>query len=225
MKLKAAAQRARWRKLNGDLFTFFGYFVAVIGQVGRVDFKIQTAGLCFPHVESGAEVGGEMLVQSWAAFNDGSAAVAQSGTDPGTSPAIAIEEIRRSGMRLVKSRLDALARIERFVAGETAAYRTIKVSAGHGILQPRAYAQPFQAADIEDHISAAGTRRVEVDGKKKPGDADFLVLKAVVPAVRVCVHFKSNLGMKFLLHADFKIVLRIGANVAHTLVRISGIVA
>src|SRR5712672_837411 len=130
MKLKAAAQRARWRKLNGDLFTFFGYFVAVIGQVGRVDFKIKAAGLCFPHVESGAEVGGEMLVQPRAAFNDGSAAVAQSGTDPGASPAIAIEEIRRSGMRLVKGRLDALAWSERLVAGKAAAYWTIKECAG-----------------------------------------------------------------------------------------------
>src|SRR3954452_7619721 len=102
MKLKAPAQRARWRKLNRNLFAFLGYFVAVVGQVRRVQFQVKPAGFGLPHVESGAQIGGEMLVQPWAVFNDGPAAVAQSGANPGTSPAVAIKKIGRAGMRLIK---------------------------------------------------------------------------------------------------------------------------
>ena len=39
----------------------------------------------------------------------------------------------------------------------------------------------------------------------------------------VSVHLKGNLGMQFLLHANFKIVLRIGANVAHTLAGVAAL--
>ena len=52
-----------------------------------------------------------------------------------------------------------------------------------------------------------------------------MVLKAVVAGVRVSIHFKRDLGMQVLLHADFKIILRVGANVAYALIGISGVVA
>src|SRR5438270_7316646 len=128
-------------------------------------------------------------------------------------------------MRLVKSRLNALAGVKRFVAGKAACDRTIKERAGQRVLHPGTYAQPFQAAHIQDDVSAAGAGRMKVNGQKQPGDADFMVLKTVMPGVRVRVHFKRHLRMKFLLYADFKIILRISPNVAYALVRISGIVA
>ena len=165
MKLKAATQRSRRCKLDRDLFAFLGDPVTVVGQVGGIQFHIKPARFCFPHVESGAKVRGEMLVQTGAVFHDSPAAITQSGSHPGASPAIAIKEIGGPGVRLIKSWLDALTRIERFVAGEAAAYRAIEVSAGNGILQPRAHAQLFQASHIQDHISAAGTRCAEVDGR------------------------------------------------------------
>src|SRR5579859_6128189 len=52
-----------------------------------------------------------------------------------------------------------------------------------------------------------------------------MVLKAVVAAVRVSIHFQRDLRMQFLLHADFKIILRVSANIAHALIGISGVVA
>src|SRR3954470_14420510 len=124
-----------------------------------------------------------MLVQPWAVFNDGPAAVAQSGANPGTSPAVAIKKIGRAGMRLIKGGLNALAGIKRFIAGKSAGYRPVKEGAGQRISHASAYAQAFQAAHIQDHISAAGARCVEVNGNKQPRDADFMVLKAVMPGV------------------------------------------
>ena len=52
-----------------------------------------------------------------------------------------------------------------------------------------------------------------------------MVLKAVMSGVSVGVHFKRHLRMKLLLYANFKIVLRISANVAYALSGISRVIA
>src|SRR5438270_6091776 len=166
VKLKAAAQRARGSKLNRNLFAFLGYFVAIVSQVGCVQLQVKAAGFSLPHVETCAHIGRNMLVQPGPIFHDSSAAIAQSGPDPGTSPAIAIEKIGGAGMCLIKSRLNTLPRIQRLVTGKAAGHRTIKERASKRVLHSGAYAQPYQAAHIQDDISSAGARCMEVNGKK-----------------------------------------------------------
>src|SRR5690348_6084152 len=102
-------------------------------------------------------------------------------------------------MRLIKSRLNALTRIKRLVAGKAAGDWTVKECASQRVLHSGAYAQPFQAAHIQDDISSAGACCMEINGKKQPGNADFMVLKTVVPSVRVGVNLKGHLRMQLLL--------------------------
>src|SRR5579859_5788319 len=166
VKLKAAAQRARRGKLHRNFFALFGDLVAVVSEVGGVQLQIEAAGFHVPHGEARRKIGCEMLIQTRAALHDCSAAVAQRGTDPGISPATAVEQIGGAGVGLVKGGLNTLAGIERLVAGEAACYRAIEKGARQCVLQARAYSQPLQIADVQDHVSSAGARGMEVDGKK-----------------------------------------------------------
>src|SRR5215467_14605170 len=115
MEFQAATERSRGGELHWNLFALLGDAVAIISDVGSIEFNIQPARLSLPHVESGSKVGGEVLIQARSMLNDGAAAVAQCGSHPRVSPAAAIEEIRGGSVRLVKGGLNALTRLERLV--------------------------------------------------------------------------------------------------------------
>src|SRR5262249_41877151 len=151
--------------------------------------------------------------------------IAQGGADPGVSPSVAIEEVGCAGVGLVKSGLNTFTGIERLVAGEAAGDRAVKEGARNGVLQARAHAQTLKTADVQNNISAAGARGMEINGQKEARDADFVVLKAVVASVGVGVHLQADLRVQFLLPSQLKIILRVSADIAHALVRIRSVVA
>src|SRR5689334_1572648 len=148
VKLQAASQGARRRKLNGNLLALFGNPVAIIRQIGRIQLQVQVVGLHLPQVEAGGKISGKMLVQTRAVFHDCAAAIPQRRTDPGASPPASVEEVGGSGVCLIECGLDALTRLKRFVAGKSSGYRAVEICAGNGILHSRAYPQPLQIADI-----------------------------------------------------------------------------
>ena len=128
-------------------------------------------------------------------------------------------------MSLVERRLDALTGFEGLVAGEAAGDRTIEVCARHRVLQATAEAQALDVTDIQNHVRSRRTRSVEVDGQKQPGNADLVVLEAVVSRVRVRVDFETHLAVELLLPSQLEVVLRVGTDVAHTLVDVGRVVA
>src|SRR5689334_8464600 len=120
MQFQAAAHGAGGRVLNGDLLRLFGDLIDAVAYVRDVELQVKIAGLGTPEIDSGSEVGGEMLWQPWTIFDDGAAAIAHRAASPEAAPPIAIENLRGTSMRLIEGGGDALAGNKRFVASEPA---------------------------------------------------------------------------------------------------------
>ena len=134
MEFQTATDRARRRILDRNLFAFLGDLVDAVGEIGNVKFKIDTARLGIPQSHTGGQVGRQMLGQASTVFDDGPAPVAHRASRPETPPATVIEELRRSGVCLVKSRYDPFPRYQGFVAGKTTGDRTVEGRARQRVL-------------------------------------------------------------------------------------------
>ena len=136
-----------------------------------------------------------------------------------------VKDGTRAGVRLIKGGHDSFARRQRLIAGKTAAHRTVKESPLRRVLQTAGDSQALQVSGIEHEVQAICARGVKVDRQKEPRDADLMVLKAVVAGMRPSGYFHGNLWRQLLRNSRLKIILSVGSNVAHTLVRIDRIVA
>src|SRR5438270_10803419 len=125
MEFQTAPDRTRRRILDRNLFAFLGNLVDAVGEIGNVELKIEPARLGFPQSHTGGHVGRQVLGQASTVFNDRPAPVAHRASRPETPPATVIEELRRSGVCLVKSRYDPFSRDQRFGGGKTTGDRTV----------------------------------------------------------------------------------------------------
>ena len=88
--------------MDGDFFALFCDLIDAVAHVGDIQFKIEIAGFGAPKGQAGSEVGGEVLRQPRTILDYGAAAIAHGAAGPETAPAIAIENLRCAGMRLVE---------------------------------------------------------------------------------------------------------------------------
>src|SRR5207244_698404 len=93
----------------------------------------------------------------------GTAAVSHHRSSPEVSPRIAVKQVRRSGMSLIKCRDDPLARGEGFVTCEAARHRAIKERSLQCVLKTAIDPEPFKFAQCQDEVHATRAGLVEVD--------------------------------------------------------------
>src|SRR5438132_9952975 len=108
-----------------------------------------------------------MLRQARPMFDDGAAAVAHRAPRPETAPAIAIKNLPRSGVRLIKRRNNFFARNERLIAREASRNWAIEISFCQRILKAAGDSHAFQLAHINDEFQTFRTRAVKIDGDEK----------------------------------------------------------
>src|SRR3954462_7216583 len=127
MKFQRSPYCSRWGVLDGNLFALFGDLVNAIGNVCDVEFEVEAARFGVPDSQPRGEIAGEMLLEPRTVFHDRSAAVAHGCSAPESTPAIVIEKLRRTCVRLVKGRDDPLACHQGFVSGKAASDRPVEI--------------------------------------------------------------------------------------------------
>src|SRR5207302_2466019 len=123
-----------------------------------------------------------------------------------------------------QGRLNSFSWLKRLVCGKTAAHRTVKESPLRRVLQTAGDSQALQVSGIEHEVEAICARGVKVDRQKEPRDADLMVLKAVVAGMRPSGDFHGNLWRQLLRDSRLKIILGVGADIPHALIRIRRVV-
>src|SRR5438105_5243098 len=135
-----------------------------------------------------------------------------------------VKDGTRAGVRLIKGGHDSFARRQRLIAGKTATHRTVKESPLRRVLQTAGDSQALQVSRIEHEVQAICARGVKVDRQKEPRDADLMVLKTVVAGMGPGGDFHGNLWRQLLRDSRLKIILGVGADIPHALIRIRRVV-
>src|SRR3989440_12646108 len=139
-----------------------------------------------------------MLRQARPMFDDGAASVAHRASRPETAPAVAIKNLPRSGVRLIKRRNNFFARDERLVARETSRNRAVKIRFCQRILEAAEDSHALQLAHISDEFQTFRTRAVKIDGHENPRDGDLVVLKTIPARMQVSVELQAHARRQFL---------------------------
>src|SRR5438046_9779085 len=98
MELQTSSNGARRGVLDGNFFTLLRNLVNTVRNIGHIKFEVEFPRLLVPHRETGGQISGEMLRQSWSMLDDSAASVAQRGTCPEAGPAIAVKQLPGTGM-------------------------------------------------------------------------------------------------------------------------------
>src|SRR5437762_10108188 len=139
-----------------------------------------------------------MLRQARPMFDDRAAAVAHRASRPETAPAIAIKNLPRSGVRLIKRRNNFFARNERLIARESSRDGAVEMRFCQRILKAAGDSHAFQLAHIDDKFQTFRTRAVKIDGHENPRDRNLMVLKTVPADVDVSVELQAHARREFL---------------------------
>src|SRR5581483_11102283 len=198
MEFQASAHRTRRRILDRNLLTLFGDLVNAVGDICDVELQVDPAGFCIPHCHAGRKVSSEVLRQTGTVFHDCAAAIAHCRSSPETSPLIVVEELRRSGVGLIKRRDDALARIERLVSDKPAGVRAIEVSARQSVLEPASNAQLLELLHVDYKFKPMRSRAMEIDGDKNARDADLMILEGIVAGMQVSIDLEADARVQLL---------------------------
>src|SRR5207249_2360058 len=166
-----------------------------------------------------------MLRQARPVFDDGAAAVAHRASRPETAPAIAIKNLPRSGVRLVKRRNNFFARNERLIARESSRDGAVEMRFCQRILKAAGDSHAFQLAHINDEFQTLRTRAVKIDGYENPRDGDLVVLKTIPARMQVSVELQAHARCELLRPAQLVVILRVGTHVADALRGIDGVIA
>ena len=104
MELQTSSNGARRGVLDGNFFTLLRNLVNTVRNIGHIKFEVEFPRLLVPHRETGGQISGEMLRQSWSMLDDGAASVAQRGTCSEAAPAIGVKQLPGPGMGLIECR-------------------------------------------------------------------------------------------------------------------------
>src|SRR2546421_12109021 len=118
-----------------------------------------------------------MLRQARSVFDDGAAVVAHRASRPETAPAVAIKNLPRSGVRLIKRGNNFFAHDERLITRETSRNWAIEISFCQRVLKAAGDAHVLKLVHIDDEFQTFRTRAVKIDGRENPRDGNFVVLK------------------------------------------------
>src|SRR5262249_1608896 len=140
VKLQTSTHCPRRCVLNGNFFALFRDLINAVRYVCNIELQRQSARLHVPEIESRRQVGREVLWQPVSSLDDRSAAVAHRSSSPKAAPAIAVENLRCTGMRLVESRNDFFSWLERFVTGKPTGDRSVEPSPLKRVLKAPTYA-------------------------------------------------------------------------------------
>ncbi len=206
-------------------FPHFLWRSDAIGDVCNVKLEIQPPRFCTPESKTGSEVRGEMLWQPRTVLDNRAAAVTHCAAHPESPPTIAIEDLRRPSVGLVKSRDDTFALFQRLVTREASRDRTVKIGSRKGILKATADSQTFKLLRIQNNFKPFGVSLVEIDGDEDPRNADFVVFECVVSRMEICIHLKAQTGMELLCPAYLEVILSVSADIADPLIGVRCIVS
>src|SRR4029077_20864168 len=184
--------------LDGYLFALFCDLVNAVGDVSHVELEVEAARLGVPQRHARGQVAGEVLRQARAVLDDCAAAIAQRASRPETAPAVAIENLRGTGVSLVEGWDNALARDQWLIASKAAGDGSIEIRARECVLKAAGDAEAVQLFQVQHQLGAAGPGGVEVDGNKDTADRNLMILERVSPGVQVSVEFQTHPGMQFL---------------------------